>query len=46
MSDIKDKTVERVAERLKKTSNISSETAVKIARESADRLNRQKRGEK
>jgi hypothetical protein len=46
MSDIKQKTVDRAIERISKGTGVSRDTATKMVRESAERLNRQKRGEK
>ena len=44
MSDIKPSTVDKVAEKIKQsTPSLSSEQARKIARESAERINRQSR---
>ena len=44
MSDIKPATVDKAAEQIKKSQpSLSSEQARKIARESAERLNRQSR---
>lgn len=43
--DIKRSTVDKVAERLKKTSGLSSEQAHKIARTEAERINRERKGQ-
>ena len=44
MSDIKPSTVDKVAEQIKKSNpSLSSEQARKIARDSAERINRQSR---
>lgn len=44
MADIKSSTVDKAAEKIKKSNpSLSSEQARKIARESAERINRQNR---
>lgn len=44
MSDVKPATVEKAAEQIKKSNpSLSSEKARQIARESAERINRQRR---
>jgi hypothetical protein len=41
--DVKRETVDKVAERLKQHSNMSAEKAHKIAREGAERINRERK---
>ena len=41
--DVPARVVDKMAEQLKKSSNISAEQARKIARESAERVNRERR---
>lgn len=43
MSDVKRETVDKVAERIARNGNISSEQAHKIARERAEKINKQRR---
>ena len=45
-SDVKRETVEKVAERIKQNGNVSSETAHKIAREHAEKINRERQQQK
>jgi hypothetical protein len=44
--DVKRETVEKVAERLKQHSNMDSEKAHRIAREGAEKINRERREKK
>lgn len=44
--DVKRETVEKVAEKLKQSGNLTSEQAHRIAREGAEKINRERRDKK